>query len=214
MRRECLRSSDRRYHSRLDDPVERSRGAALSLPVRLPTPRSREILTACTTRCADFSGNASAFPWARTFLLTPPIMPRTSAHRYANRLDWFAAIRMEDLGIPNDRIGSNDHDHGLIRAAFNPYERHGGGISPGQRMNLDSGIFNDDLMKAFGRKADMAWKRARVRTRADVCLAHEFEEGNCGTHDGAIECAPDTVLPISDEARELARVIREGSRRR
>jgi len=49
------------------------------------------------------------------------------AHRYADRLDWFAAIRMEELGIPKDRIGSNDHLHGLSGRAFNDYEREGGG---------------------------------------------------------------------------------------
>jgi len=135
-------------------------------------------------------------------------------HRYADKLDWFAATRMEELGIPRDRIGSNDHDHGLAGAAFNPFERHGGGISPGQRLNLDSGIFNDDLMKPFGRKADKAWKKASVRTRADTCIAHEFEEGNGLSHDEAIERAPDTGLPITHAARELARVIRDGNRRR
>jgi hypothetical protein len=47
---------------------------------------------------------------------------------------------MEELGIHKDFIGSNDHDHGLEGRAFNPFERHGGGISPGKRLNLDSGI--------------------------------------------------------------------------
>ena len=133
--------------------------------------------------------------------------------RYAELIDWYAAIRMEELGIPKDQIGSNDHDHDLSGAAFNQYERHGGGISPGRRLNLDSGIFNPDLMKRFGRKADKAWKTARVRTRGDTCIAHEYEEGKGVTHEEAIERAPDTELPISHEAKELARVIRDGNRR-
>jgi hypothetical protein len=29
------------------------------------------------------------------------------AHRYAEPLDWLAAIRMEELGIPSERIGSS-----------------------------------------------------------------------------------------------------------
>jgi hypothetical protein len=153
------------------------------------------------------------FPLGQHVPADPADHAEDFAHRYADKLDWLAGIRMEELGIPNDRIGSNDHDHGLERAAFNPWERHGGGISPGQRLNLDSGIFNDDLMKPFGREADKVWKKARVRTRADTCIAHEFEEGNGSTHAEAIERAPDTELPISRAARELARIIRAGNRR-
>jgi hypothetical protein len=36
------------------------------------------------------------------------------AHRYAEQLDWLAAIQMEELGIPSERIGSSDHLHGLV----------------------------------------------------------------------------------------------------
>jgi hypothetical protein len=42
-------------------------------------------------------------------------------------------------GIPKERIGSSDHDHGLIGAAFNPFERHGGGVTHAGQVNLDSG---------------------------------------------------------------------------
>jgi hypothetical protein len=49
--------------------------------------------------------------------------------------------------------------------------------------------------------------------RGDSCIAHEYEEGNGLTHEDAIERAPDTELPISDAARELARVIRDGARK-
>ena len=52
------------------------------------------------------------------------------AHRYAEPLDSLAAIRMEELGIPSEGIGSSDHRHGLAGREFNPYERDGGGISP------------------------------------------------------------------------------------
>jgi hypothetical protein len=154
------------------------------------------------------------FPLGQHVPADPADHAEDFAHRYAEPLDWFAGIRMEELGIHKDFIGSNDHDHGLEGRAFNPFERHGGGLSPGKRLNLDSGIFNDDLMTSYGRKADKAWKKARVRTRADICIAHEYEEGNTSSHDAAVERAPETALPISHEARELARVIRDGNRRR
>ena len=135
------------------------------------------------------------------------------SHRYADKLDWLAGIRMEELGIHEDQIGSNDHNRGLLRAAFNPWEREGGGNSPGRQINLDSGIFNPDLMKRFGLKAEEVWKRRDHI--ADRCLiAHEYEEAKTGSHDLAVERAPDTELPISFEARELARAIRESARGR
>ncbi len=47
---------------------------------------------------------------------------------------------MEELGIPLERIGSSDHDHGIAWAAFNPQERDGGGISPGGRITRTPGF--------------------------------------------------------------------------
>jgi hypothetical protein len=129
------------------------------------------------------------------------------ALRWADRLDQYAATRMEELGIPVERIGSSDHRHGIAWCAFNPYEGVGGGVSPDGRINLDGGLLNPGLMVKFGRKADAAWRRAAVRTRGDVIIAHEWEEGNGYSHDEAIVRAPDTELPISLAARELARMI-------
>ena len=161
-----------------------------------------------------FFRKSVGFPLGRYISVDPADHAEDFSHRYADRLDWFASIRMEELRIHKDRIGSSDHDHGISWAAFNAYERHGGGISSGGRINLDSGIFNDDLMKPFGRKADKAWKKASVKTRADACIAHEFEEGNGFSHDEAIERAPDTDLPITQKAMELAKAVRDGNRRR
>jgi hypothetical protein len=45
------------------------------------------------------------------------------ARRYFEPLDWQACRRMEELDIPEDRIGANDHLHGLEGRAFNPFER-------------------------------------------------------------------------------------------
>jgi hypothetical protein len=136
------------------------------------------------------------------------------ARRYAEPLDWQVAIRMEELGIPNDRIGSSDRGHGLSGRAFNPYERDGGGNTPDGRLNLDSGILNPELFRQLGPEASTAYAKARLRDRMDAGIAHEYEEvKGGGDHVYAYEHAPDTELPIRREARDLARKIREGERR-
>ncbi len=45
----------------------------------------------------------------------------------------------------------------------------------------------------------------------DEMIAHEYEEGIGGSHEAAIEHAPDTTLTIKDEARRLLRAQRERS---
>jgi hypothetical protein len=112
-----------------------------------------------------------------------------------------------------DRIGASDRKHGAEWRAFFPHEQDGGGNSPGQRLNLDSGIFNDGLMQPVGLRADRAWRRASVETRAMAVLAHEDVESKGYTHEEAVEMAPDTGLPVTHAARELLRIIREEQRR-
>ncbi len=136
------------------------------------------------------------------------------AHRWSDKLDQYSAERMEALGVPTERIGSSDHKHGIPWAAFNPNEREAGGVDMGGRINVDSGVLNPTLMKPVGPDASTAWEKARLRDRIDAAIAHEYEEGNTGSHDLAVEQAPDTALPISHEARELARRIREAVRGR
>jgi hypothetical protein len=136
------------------------------------------------------------------------------ALEWADKLDQFAALKMEALGIPSERIGSSDHDHGIPWCAFNPHEGIGGSVGPAGEINLDSGLLNPTLMKKFGRKADRAWRKASWDTRSELIITHEYEEGNGSTHDEAIRRAPDTGLPISHAARELARGISEGHRGR
>jgi hypothetical protein len=135
--------------------------------------------------------------------------------RYAEPLDWQVAIRMEELGIPIDRIGSSDRGHGLSGRAFHPYERDGGGNTPDGRLNLDSGILNPELFRRLGPEVSAAYATARLRDRIDAGIAHEYEEvRGGGSHEYAFEHAPETELPIRPEARGLARTIREGERRR
>jgi hypothetical protein len=131
--------------------------------------------------------------------------------RYAEPLDWQAAIHMEEMGIPSERIGSSDHAHGLAGRAFHPHERDGGGISPGGRINLDSGSLNPDLLtKDYGKRAGRLWARSRLRDRWDALVAHEDAEWRTDTHEGAVQTAPETDLPISDPARRILEAMRRG----
>lgn len=132
------------------------------------------------------------------------------AREWADVAESYAKRRMRELGLQEDRIGSNDHKHGLSQAAFNPYEGIGGSVGTIGEINLDSGVLNPDLMRKYGTEAGDAWEHASLKTRCDTAIAHEYEEGNGFTHDEAIARAPDTELPISHEARALAGRIRDG----
>jgi hypothetical protein len=135
------------------------------------------------------------------------------AHRWADQLDRYAAERMEQLGIPSERIGSSDHRHSIAWCAFNPYERDGGGISTGGRINVDSGVLNPDLLtKPYGKKAAKAWEKSRLRDRIDAIITHELSEGDHSSHAEALKAAPSTELPITDGARRILRAMERGGR--
>ena len=133
------------------------------------------------------------------------------AHRWVDRLDEYCGIRMEGLGIPSDRIGSSDHRHRIAWCAFNPYERDAGGISTGGRVNVDSGVLNLAWnAEKVGPHAQAVWEKSRLRDRIDDAIAHEDMEWHTGSHEAAVEHAPETDLPISARARALLRAIRLG----
>jgi len=132
------------------------------------------------------------------------------SRRWADRLDRYAAERMEELGIPPERIGSGDHKNGIAWCAFNPHEREGGSVSTGGRINVDSGVLNPDQMRYLKSPAPEAWRRARLRHRIDAVIVHEYEEGQRGSHDHAVEHAPDTGLPVGGTSRALLRALRLG----
>lgn len=99
-------------------------------------------------------------------------------------------------------------------AEFFPGEREGGGLSPGGRINLDSGIFNPARMDHLGPEAAIAWAEASAKDRAKACIAHEDMEYRTGTHEGAVEHAPETDLKIGEPSRRLLRIIRRAEQRR
>jgi hypothetical protein len=66
--------------------------------------------------------------------------PRGSRHaadfakRYAEPLDYHAAQTMLDLGIPPEKIGDSDMEHGIRHAAFHPHRKEGGTVTPDSRI--------------------------------------------------------------------------------
>jgi len=137
------------------------------------------------------------------------------AHRYFVPLDRAVAIRMEELGIPRDRMGSRDRAHGIAWCAFNPYERDAGGNGPGGRVNVDSGVLNPELLtEDYSGKTAELWRRSRLRGRIDAIIAHEMSEADYGPHETALKMAPHTELPISDHARRILIEMERGWRGR
>ncbi len=59
-----------------------------------------------------------------------------------DRLDEYAALRMEELGIPDDKIGAVTLKRGGRWRAFDPGDRRGGSITTG--IVVDSGCLNPD----------------------------------------------------------------------
>jgi hypothetical protein len=121
------------------------------------------------------------------------------SHRWADKLDELAGVRMDDLGIPKDKIGSRIPGRG--HATFIPDERTGGGNDALGGLTVDSGIFNPGLLSTL--RGSEQWAKARVRDRMDAIIAHEHEEARRGTHEDALEHAPNTHLPISEQARHI-----------
>jgi hypothetical protein len=145
----------------------------------------------------------------------PPPDPADHAedfsHRYAREMDYFAAQRMIELGIPVEQIGSRDPERG--HATFVPHERTGGGNDPAGGLTLDSGVFNPALLGTL--PGNREWAEAKPRHRMDAATAHEYEEARRGgSHAEALRHAPDTELPISNEGRTILRAMRPPERSR
>jgi hypothetical protein len=137
------------------------------------------------------------------------------AHEWVDVLESYAQKRGKELGLPKERIGMPDVQHGIREAAaVHPHATQGAGVSPDGRIVIDSGVLNPELFKSLGEEALRAFEQASLRTRIDNAIAHEYEEHKGGMdHAYAVEHTPDTELPISHEARELARKLRDGERK-
>jgi hypothetical protein len=138
------------------------------------------------------------------------------AKRYAVELDYAVSQRMMELGIPDDQIGMRDIGYGPPRLVFQPYGVEGGNVRENGEIIVDSGLLNDDLLrKDYGKKAARLFERSRLRDRLDAIIAHEYEEHRHDmSHEAALKAAPKTDLPISDQAREIAKAMEKGWRGR
>jgi hypothetical protein len=167
-----------------------------------------------------FRRHSSDSPSRRPNLAPPELVPADPADhavdfslRWYDRLEILARERLARLGIPREQIGAFDQDCDYRLAAFHPKERTGGGISPGARINLNSGIFNPDLLAGHpGPGVSSIWKSARLRDRFDAVAAHEFSEGRGVSHADAERLAARTDLSVTDGARRILRAMAEGGR--
>jgi hypothetical protein len=124
------------------------------------------------------------------------------AHRWADKLDQYCVIRMEELGIPEGKNGEEDPLRPRTWRAFVPEERTGGYTSRG--ITVNSGVLNPKLMKGKGSRI---WPKARLRDRIDAIIAHEWAEDQTLDHDEALKAAAKTELPVSKGARRILKAM-------
>ncbi|MGC1723430.1 MAG: hypothetical protein WA746_31000 [Isosphaeraceae bacterium] len=124
-----------------------------------------------------------------------------------------AKKRMREVGVPEERIGMLDVDNDYRLAVFHPKQLDGGGVHPPTgRINLDAGLFKPGLLaEAMSADVSSLHEAARASVRQDAIIAHEFEQGIRGSHEAALEHAPETGLSIKEEARRLLRAQRDRS---
>ena len=79
---------------------------------------------------------------------------------------------------------------------------------------MDSGILNPELnAETIGPEAEKLWAGARVRNRIKAVIPHEDLESRGIPHDEAVQLAPETELPIGENARKILRSMAEGANR-
>ncbi len=121
---------------------------------------------------------------------------------------------MHALGIPEQQIGSSDHERRVAWRTFFPDEREGGGVATGGRISVDSGVLNpDQLTEDYGEEAGQLWSKSRLRDRIDAIIIHEESEARAGTHEEALALAPLTTRPISEATRRILRAMEQGWKR-
>jgi hypothetical protein len=125
------------------------------------------------------------------------------ARRYVKPLDRYCALRMEELGIPSDKIGADDLRPGMRWCVFDPQARDGGNISTG--ITVNSGVLNPELLK--GAKGGRIWPRARLRDRIDAIIAHEWAEAHHVSHERALKTAARTDLQVTAGARRIPKAM-------
>ena len=113
-------------------------------------------------------------------------------------------------GCREDWIGTVDVEHRIDRRAFFPGDPEGGSNIHQRGISLSNGILNPDLIDVRTEpELSSAWRKARLRHRADAVIAHEYEEASAALplqHEEAKRKAPDSRLDIDEPARRLLRI--------
>ncbi len=156
-------------------------------------------------------------PSARGLTGRPPNIGQHAsevAREWEDVAEAFVQKRMRELGIPEHRIGAPDYERGGVKRAFLSEEGKGGTNDLAGRIYVDSGVLNPELnAEAIGAKAARAWAKARVRDRVEAVIPHEELESRGIPHDEVVQLAPDTDLPIGENARRILRTIAEDAKR-
>jgi hypothetical protein len=122
---------------------------------------------------------------------------------------------MRELGIPGHQIGAPDYNRGGVKRAFLPEETTGGSNGTGGRLFVDSGALIPNLnAEAIGPEASRIWAEGRLRDRIDAVIAHEYLEAQGVPHDEVVQRAPETELPIRENARRMLRAAAENQAER
>jgi hypothetical protein len=145
----------------------------------------------------------------------PPSSPADHAeefgHTWVDRLENHVEGRMHALNIPEEQIGSSDHERGVEWRTFFPDERDGGGVATGGRISVDSGVLNpEQLTEDYGEETGKLWAKSRLRDRIDAIIIHEEAEAKAGTHTEALATAPQTTRPISEATRRILQAMERG----
>jgi hypothetical protein len=136
------------------------------------------------------------------------------ARDWADRLEHFVEGRMHELDVPETSMGYADRSRNIPWAVFFPNDTTGGNVV-GQRISIDSGVLNPDLLaKPYGPDASKVWAKSRLRDRIDATIAHELAEAAGGSHEEALRNAADTSLPIREEARRILRAMADAEKKR
>jgi len=143
----------------------------------------------------------------------PVCVDRTIYQSKWEPLEEIAKKRMREVGVAEERIGMLDVDNDYRLAVFHPKQLDGGGVHPPTgRINLDAGLFKPGLLaEAMPADVSSLHDAGRASVKQDAIIAHEFEEGIRGSHEAALEHAPETGLSIKEEARRLLRAQRDRS---
>ena len=136
------------------------------------------------------------------------------AHEWEDVGAAYVQKTMRELGIAEHRIGAPNYERGGVKRAFLPEDTRGGTNDEWGRLYVDSGILNRELTAAEnGPEAARIWAESRLRDRVKAVVAHEDIESRGVSHDEAVQLAPDTELPIGENARRILRSIAEGANR-